>query len=289
MAEGSTSSTVQAWELGVRLREHRDRLGLTAAFVGKTTGMGSTNLSAVESGKRRLTAARLADLAAVYELDRDELTGLDGLRQGGERREWWHDHAHLYPDEFVRFLGLEAGADRIAEYAPDIVPGLLQTADYARAVLRAATPYIRPVDIGPRLATRLARQARLTDDHPPVFDVVLGEAALRQRIGGPGVMRAQLTHLIAVVDAHDHVRVRVVPFSTGAHPLLGGALMILSFRPSRLTDVVYHETAISGVLTDKRHVILESTASFAETFDRALGERESREFIGHVHDEMEEP
>ncbi|MBY8850558.1 Scr1 family TA system antitoxin-like transcriptional regulator, partial [Saccharothrix sp. MB29] len=222
MTGGPISSTVQAWELGLRLREHRDRLGLTAAFVGRTTGMGSTNLSAAESGKRRLTAARLAELASLYELPGGELTELERLRADTERREWWHDHAHLHPDELVRMFGLEAGAERVAEFAPDIVPGLLQTADYARAVMCAGTPYTRPVDVGPRLETRLARQARLDGDHPLKVDVLLGEAALRQRIGGPGVMRGQLAHLLGVVAGKgDRVRLRVVPFTAGAHPLLG--------------------------------------------------------------------
>ncbi|GAA3461459.1 DUF5753 domain-containing protein [Saccharothrix longispora] len=289
MTGGPISSTVQAWELGLRLREHRDRLGLTAAFVGRTTGMGSTNLSAAESGKRRLTAARLAELAALYGLSGGEAAELERLRADTERREWWHDHAHLHPDELVRMFGLEAGAERVAEFAPDIVPGLLQTADYARAVMCAGTPYTRPVDVGPRLETRLARQARLDGDHPLRVDVLLGEAALRQRIGGPGVMRGQLAHLLEVVAGKgDRVRLRVVPFTAGAHPLLGAALRIMSFPSPRLRDVVYQETAISGVLIDRPRVILESTASYAETFDLALGERDSREFIRRVHDEMEQ-
>jgi transcriptional regulator with XRE-family HTH domain len=157
--EAPISSTVRAWELGLRLREHRERLGFTAAAVGRTTGIGGTNLSAIESGKRRLTAAKLGDLADAYELADDERAGLEALRAQTERREWWYDYARLYSDDFLRLLGLEAGADKVFEYAPDIIPGLLQTADYARAVVRAGTPYIRPVDVGPRLETRLRGRA----------------------------------------------------------------------------------------------------------------------------------
>ena len=282
------SSTVQAWELGLRLREHRERLGFTAAAVGKTTGIGGTNLSAIESGKRRLTAAKLGDLADVYELADDERADLEALRAQTGRREWWYDYARLYSDDFLRLLGLEAGADKVREYAPDIIPGLLQTADYARAVVRAGTPYIRPVDVGPRLETRLARQVRLDGDNPLKLDVVLGEAALRQRVGDAGVMRRQLAHLLEAIDRKGgHLRVRVIPFEAGAHPLLGAALKILSFRSTRLGDLIYQETAISGVIIDKRQVILESTASFAETFDRALGDRDSRGFIDAVYHEME--
>ncbi len=282
------SSTVQAWELGLRLREHRERLGLTAAAVGKATGIGGTNLSAIESGRRRLTAAKLGDLADAYELAGDERADLEGLRAQTERREWWYDYARLYSDDFLRLLGLEAGAEKVCEYAPDIIPGLLQTADYARAVVRAGTPYIRPVDVGPRLETRLARQVRLDGDNPLLLDVVLGEAALRQQVGDTGVMRRQLAHLLGVLNRRrDHVRIRTIPFTAGAHPLLGSALKILSFRSNRLGDLVYQETAISGVIIDKRQVILESTASFAETFDRALDDHASREFIDAIYHEME--
>ncbi|MFC6090256.1 helix-turn-helix transcriptional regulator [Saccharothrix sp. BKS2] len=288
MASGPTSSTVQAWELGLRLREHRERLGLTAASVARTTGIGSTNLSVMESGKRRLTAAKLRDLVEVYRLDDAERRELEELREQADQREWWYDYAYLFPEDFVRLLGLEAGADRISEFAPDIVPGLLQTADYARAVMRAGTPYTRPVDIGPRLETRLARQARLVGTYALKLDVLLGEAALRQVVGGPEVMRGQLAHLLHVIAKRpDHVRVRVMPFSAGAHPLLGAALRIMSFPSERLRDLVYQETAISGAVIDKRQVILESTASFAEAFDRALDEDGSRRFIGDVREEVE--
>ena len=288
MASGPTSSTVQAWELGLRLREHRERLGLTAASVARTTGIGSTNLSVMESGKRRLTAAKLRDLVEVYRLDDAERRELEELREQADQREWWYDYAHLFPEDFVRLLGLEAGADRISEFAPDIVPGLLQTADYARAVMRAGTPCTGPVDIGPRLETRLARQARLVGTYALKLDVLLGEAALRQVVGGPEVMRGQLAHLLHVIAKRpDHVRVRVMPFSAGAHPLLGAGLRIMSFPSGRLRDLVYQETAISGAVVDKRQVILESTASFAEAFDRALDEEGSRGFIGDVREEVE--
>lgn len=289
MAETVKSSTVQAWELGMRLREHRDRLGWTVAAAGKVTGIGGSNLSAIEAGKRRLTAAKLADLAKVYDLPADERAEFDALRLDADRREWWHDYSPLYSEEFLRFLGLEAGTEHIREYAPDIIPGLLQTADYARAMIRAGSPYIKPVDVGPRLETRLARQAWLDSEIPVRLDVVLGEAALRQRVGGKAVMGRQLEHLIEVSDRESvEMVIRVVPFAIGAHPLSGAALKILSFPSPRLPDLVWQETAVSGGIVDKRQVILETTASFSETFDRALDDADSREMIDGIRKEMEQ-
>jgi transcriptional regulator with XRE-family HTH domain len=289
MADRLISSTVQAWELGLRLRAYRERLGLTAAVVGKTTGIGSTNVSAIESGKRRLTEAKLRDLVAVYEPPADDLAELEELRAHTDRQEWWYDYGRMYSDEFLRLLGLEAGADKVYEYAPDVVPGLLQTADYARAMIRAGTPYIRPVDVGPRLETRLARQTRLEGEHRLKLDVVLGEAALRQWIGGQAVTRRQLAHLLDTIDRKgEHVRIRVMPFTAGPHPLISAPLTILSFPSVHVPDVVWQETAINGAIVDKRQVILEATASYAETFDRALDEGASRELIAKIHDEMEQ-
>jgi transcriptional regulator with XRE-family HTH domain len=288
MTTSSTSSTVQAWELGAHLRERREQLGLTATSVGKTTGIGGSNLSAIEAGKRRLTAAKLSDLATLYGLPADELDELDAVRVQADERGWWHDYSHLYSEEFLRFLGLEAGAERIREYAPDIVPGLLQTSDYARAMIRAGGPYIKPVDVGPRLESRLARQARLDGSSPLQLDVVLGEAALRQQVGGVAVMRRQLEHLVETMENRAApVRIRVVPFAAGAHPLIGAALTILTFPSPRLPDLVWQETAVSGGIVDKRQVILESTASFTETFDRAPDETTSLEIIRQIHKEME--
>lgn len=288
MGERSASSTVQAWELGIRLRECRDQLGLTASGVGKTTGIGGSNLSAIEAGKRRLTATKLADLAAVYELPPNEVATLDQLRVAADERSWWHDYSHLYSEEFLRFIGLEAGADLIREYAPDIVPGLLQTSDYARAMIRAGSPYIKPVDVGPRLESRLARQALLDDASPVRMDVVLGEAALRQQVGGPAVMRRQLEHITDVMRTAADVRIRVVPFSAGAHPLIGAAITMLTFPSPRLPDLLWQETAVSGAIVDKRQVILESIASFTETFDRAPDETTSLEIIKGIYQEMEQ-
>lgn len=239
MTTGVTSSMVQAWELGLRLRERREQLGLTATVVGKTTDIGGTNLSAIESGKRRLTAAKLTDLARVYELSADELAELEPIRARAEQREWYHDYSTLHSEEFLRFLGLEAGAASERNYQSDLIPGLLQTADYARALTKGGSPYIRPVDVGPRVESRLTRQARLGGATPLRLSVVINQAALLQEVDGRAVMAHQLEHLAAVIDdQHDHVEVRIMPFAAGAHSLTGYPMTILSFDSPRLPDLL---------------------------------------------------
>lgn len=286
MATSATSSTVQAWELGLRLRERREQLGLTATVVGKTTGIGGTNLSAIESGKRRLTAAKLTDLAGVYELSADELAELDTIRARAEQREWYHDYTTLHSEEFVRFLGLEAGAASERNYQSELIPGLLQTADYARSLIKGGSPYIRPVDVGPRVESRLARQARLGGDTPLRLSTVINHAALLQEVGGRAVQARQLEHLAEVIeDKHDHVEIRIMPFTAGAHPLIGSPIVILSFDSPRLPDLLWQETLSSQALIDRRTTLRECAASFEAIMDQTLTREDSLALIRHIRTE----
>lgn len=288
MASEPISSTVKAVELGLRLRARRDQLGLTAAAVGRITGIGGNNLSSIEIAKRRLTSTKLTELATIYELSPDELAELDGLRVEADRREWWDDYARLYSDDFLRFIGLEAGATLHREYAAETIPGLLQTADYARAMIRGGSPYIKPVDVGPRVESRLARQARLNDPNPPELTVLIGQTALRQEVGGREVMCHQLDRLCSVIEEKpDHVRVHVMPYSAGAHPVIGGSLKILSFASPWLPDMVWQEAVTTGSLIEKPHVVDELVASFTEAVDRALDRDASLEAIRTARKELE--
>ncbi|MEO7195067.1 MAG: Scr1 family TA system antitoxin-like transcriptional regulator [Pseudonocardiaceae bacterium] len=281
-----TSSTVQSWELGLRLRERREQLGLTAAVVGKTTRIGGTNISAIESGKRRLTAAKLTDLAEAYELSPDELAELEAIRARAGLHEWYHDYTTLHSDEFLRFLGLEAGAASARYYQAELIPGLLQTADYARATFKGGSPYIRPVEVGPRLESRLARQARLGGEAPLRVSTVIHQAALLQEVGGRAVQARQLEHLTEVIEGkHDHVEVHVMPFSAGAHPLIGYPMTILSFDSPRLPDLLWQEAISSQAISDRRVTLRECVASFDAGMDWALSREDSLVLIQRTRKE----
>lgn len=288
MGNAPVSSTVQALELGLRLREHREQLGLTLTAVGKQTGIGGTNLSSIEIAKRRLTAAKLEELAKIYELSDDQREELEVLRSQAGRREWWDDYARLYSEEFLRFIGLEAGATTVREYAAETIPGLLQTADYARAMIRGGSPYIKPVDVGPRVESRLARQSRLEEGASVDLTVVIGQTALRQEVGSREIMAHQLTRLAKLSEERrDHIKIHVMPYSAGAHPVIGGGLTILSFGSRMLPDMVWQEAVTTGSLVDKPHVVRELSASLDEAAHRALGLDDSLEIMHEVRKEME--
>jgi transcriptional regulator with XRE-family HTH domain len=288
MASDPISSTVKAVELGLRLRARRDQLGLTAAEVGRITGIGGNNLSSIEIAKRRLTHAKLTELATIYELSGDELAELDALRMLADQRMWWDDYARLYSDDFLRFIGLEAGATEQREYAAETIPGLLQTSDYARAMILGGSPYIKPVDVGPRVESRLARQAILDGASPPKFTVLIGQTALRQEVGSREVLCHQLDRLCWLIEhKRDHLLVHVMPYNAGAHPLIGGGLKILSFGSPWLPDMVWQEAVTTGSLIEKPQVVGELVASFTEAVDRALDRDASLEAIRRARNEME--
>jgi transcriptional regulator with XRE-family HTH domain len=280
-----TSSTVQAWEFGIRLKQRREELGMTVAAAGKASGLGGPNLSAIETGKRKIAAFKMPDIAKVYGLSKREMTELETLRAGADRREWFHEFDAIFEPEFIRFLGFEAGATTIRTYQSETVPGLLQTRDYAEAMIKGGGPYIRPLDVEERVNCRMLRQSRLAGEHPLHYSVVLSQAVLLQLVGGRKVMRDQLKHLITM--AVGPVDIRVLPFKTGAHPLIGSSVELLSFTSPRLPRVLWQETVTSHAIVDKRSKVMETAASLDDAILRALSREDSLALMQHVRKELE--
>lgn len=280
------SSVVSAWELGLRLRERRDHLALSVAAVAKAVKMQQPNLSAVETGRKKLTVANLTKLARLYELDVAELAELKELQIQADQRDWYHSYTWLFTEEFVRYLGLESGAAGISTYQCAMVPGLLQTENYAKAVIRGGSPYVRLTEVEPRAEVRIARQRRLEGTNPLRVTALLGEAVLRQDVGGPDVMRCQLEKLVRVAMEMPQIDIRVLPYASGAHPALGGPFDVISFDSPRLPDMVWQETLTSTALLDRPQLVREYTVAFAETAHRALSADDSLEFIRDIAKEL---
>lgn len=284
---GAGSPTVHAWELGLRLRERRDELGMTAVAAARAAGITQAYVSGVEAGKVKVPADRLARLVAVYDLDPADAAELEALRVGAMRRTWWRQHAQLFPADFLRFLGYEAGADHIRSYDNELLHGLVQTEDYARAVIRGGNTYVRLTELDRRIAVRLTRQRRLDDDPPLRMTIVLAEGALRQQVGGPAVMRAQLDHLATLMtERPEQIDIRILPFTSGAHPALGGPFQILSFPAPRLPDLVWQEVLTSSDIIDQSARLGDYTVTFGEARERALSPTESLVMIRQIGKEM---
>jgi hypothetical protein len=281
-----TSAVVSAWELGLRLRERREHLSLSVGGAAKAVRMQQPNLSAVEAGKKKLTAANLAKLAKLYEIEPAEREQLDALRIGADHRDWYHQYTWLFGEDFLRYLGLEYGADHLQVYEGSLVPGPLQTADYAAAVIRGCSPYVRLTEFEPRMEVRQARQLQLAGEEPMRITALLSEAVLRQVVGGPEVMSTQLDHLATMATQHKNVEIRVIPFGVGAHAALGGPFHVLSFASPRLPDVAWQETLANFAIVDRPVQVREYAVVLAETTQIALGAEASVALIRKISKEL---
>jgi transcriptional regulator with XRE-family HTH domain len=219
------------------LRSLREGAGLTIEQVAEKLELSPSTISRMETaqvGVRTNDLRPLLDIYKVTGMRRDEL-----LQLARERRQqvWWQDYKDL-PTAAVASLENEAAS--VSQYAAQVIPGLLQTEAYARAVLRAIHLQASPEEIARRLQLRMARQALLTDPQAPTYWVVLDEAVLRRAVGGQSVMHAQLQRLIDAA-AQPSVTLQVLPFAAGAHAGLDGEFTVLSYRDPADPDVVFIE------------------------------------------------
>lgn len=224
----SGNSTLRRRQLGRRLREAREGARVELAAAARAIGVDRATLSRYEGGTSGIRLVYLAFLARLYGVDDATLTVWEGLARGSRERGWWLGRG--LRTGYERLLGLEDAAIRHSVYASVVVPGLLQTEDYAAAVIAATIPSPSPDEIGERVATRVQRQGKLTDPAGPLeVRAVLGEACVRQRIGGVDVWRKQLDRLIELGYGYDNVTLQVLPFSAGAHAGALGGFLTLDF------------------------------------------------------------
>jgi transcriptional regulator with XRE-family HTH domain len=235
--------------VGSELRRLREAAGVTAKDAGYAIRGSYSKISRLELGRTSFKLRDVADLLTLYgvsgDADRDALLAL--ARQANVPG-WWHPYADLLPGWFEDYLGLEQAARIIRCYEVQFVPGLLQTEDYARAVI--GLRYGGPVETERRVRLRMQRQQIFRRQVPTQLWAVIDEAALRRPYGGRATMRAQLRQLIEVA-AHPHITVAVVPFSTGGHAAAGGPVTILRFAEARIPDVAYLEQLNSACYADK--------------------------------------
>ncbi len=250
---GTSSPTVLRILLGAQLRRLREAKRLSAEEAGNAIRASHSKISRLETGRVGFKDRDIVDLLTFYGVtDEKEREALRAVAVRATSPSWWHDYADVLPIWFEEYVGLEEAASQIRAYEVQFVPGLLQTEDYARAVIMLA--YSNPKEINRRVRLRMARQAILTSQDPPSLWAVLDEALLRRPIGGSSVMRAQLKHLIEM-SQRPNVTVHVVPFKAGGHAAAGGPFSVLRFAKYDLPDVVYLEQLSSAQYLDKQDVV----------------------------------
>ncbi|WP_435208421.1 helix-turn-helix domain-containing protein [Micromonospora sp. bgisy143] len=253
-AEGgpTTGPTVLRMLLGAQLRRLRESSGVTREGAGWEIRSSESKISRMELGRVGFKERDVSDLLTLYGVtDAGEREALLKLARDANSPGWWHRYGDVLPSWFQSYLGLEAAAALIRSYEVQFVPGLLQTPEYARAVVLLGHGGAGVAEIDRRVDLRMQRQQLLRRDKPPLLWAVVDEAALRRPIGGPEVMRGQLTALIEATKSPT-VRLQVIPFAAGGHAAAGGAFTILRFGDQELPDIVYIEQLTSALYLDKR-------------------------------------
>jgi transcriptional regulator with XRE-family HTH domain len=265
-AKPGSSPTALRILLGAQLRQLREAKGLTRAAAGYTIRASESKMSRLELGRVSFKERDISDLLMLYGVeDPDQRDGLLALAKQANQPGWWHRYSDILPSWFEAYVGLEETATLIRTYEGHLVPGLLQTEDYARAVMVAGLRDQPDEETERLLKLRMDRQGLLTRSDPPRLWAVVDEAALRRPVGGPEVMRAQLEHLIAATKL-PNVTLQVVPFRAGAHAALGLPFVILRFADPGLPDMVYLEQFTSGLWIDKR----DEVDSYTQVMDRLV-------------------
>ncbi|GAA1514406.1 helix-turn-helix transcriptional regulator [Dactylosporangium maewongense] len=256
--------TVLRMLLGAHLRRLREAQGVTREDAGWEIRSSESKISRMELGRVGFKERDVADLLTLYGLDDDEeRTRLLALARDANNPGWWHRFGDVLPNWFQSYLGLEAAAALIRTYEVQFVPGLLQTKEYARAVVLLGHGRAKADEIDRRVELRMARQQVLTRADAPKLWVVVDEAALRRPIGGTHVMRGQVDALLEA-NTLPNVRLQVIPFNAGGHAAAGGAFTILRFPDQDLPDVVYIEQLTSALYLDKR----DDVDLYAEAMER---------------------
>ncbi|WP_248963455.1 helix-turn-helix domain-containing protein [Sphaerisporangium perillae] len=252
MARERGSSTVLRILLGSQLRRLRENRGITLEAAGHSIRASHSKISRMELGRVSFRARDVADLLTLYGVTQEsEREALLSLVAQANRPGWWHNYDDVLPNWFEAYVGLEEAATRIRCYEVQFIPGLLQTAEYTRAVVLLGHPDGTDEEVRRRVDLRMARQQLLTRPNAPHLWAVIDEAALRRPLGGPEVMRGQIGHLIDTISL-PNVTVQVMPFSAGGHAAAGGPFSILRFSERDLPDVVYLEQLTSAIYLDKR-------------------------------------
>ncbi|MEC3997987.1 helix-turn-helix transcriptional regulator [Actinacidiphila sp. DG2A-62] len=250
--------------LGKRLQDLREKAGLSYEEAGRALDVTHATIRRMEKAEVGLKLPYVEKLLITYGItEAEQIGGFLALAREANRPGWWHSFRDVLPDWFSAFVSLEGEAAVIRAYEPHYVPGLLQTPDYARAVLHAGLPHAAAEEIDRLVDLRIERQSLLTRPDAPLLWVVMDETVLRRSIGGREVMRDQVAALVRATEL-PNVRLQVMPFAAGPHPAMYGPFHIFRFQIQELPDIAYSESLVGGVYFDDR----DDVSTFLEALDR---------------------
>jgi hypothetical protein len=225
------------------------------------------------------------ELLRAYGVPAAEVDDFLALAREANKPGWWYSYRDVLPDWFSAYVSLESEAGVIRLYEPHYVPGLLQTRDYATALMRVGFPNATKQDVARRVALRMKRQDLLAKPDAPAVWAILDETVLRRPVGGREVMRAQFDRLTEALDL-PKVRIQIMRFGVGAHPGAFGPFHHFRFGFSELPDIVYTESLVGAVYVDRPDVVV----SYLEVLDRMSVQAEpvarTRAILGELRKEL---
>ena len=266
----------------MQLRRLREAAGVTIDQVAEQLECSASKISRIETGQTGVTPRDVRDMAGVYGVPAEEADLLLRFAREARQKGWWQLYGTVLTGAYV---GLESAADSIRAYEALVVPGLLQTERYARALISNGRPDIDAEEAETRVRIRMNRQSLLTQDDPLDLWIVLDEAALHRPIGGRAVMREQLDHLVRVADL-PNITLQVLPFSAGAHAGMDGTFTILMFEDSEDQNLVFVSHAAGGLLLDKDEELQRYAFVFDALRARALAPDAAVGLIAELAEEL---
>ncbi len=279
--------TVRLRKLGTELHRLRESAGMTLQEASELLERSVASISNIENGQVRIPVRDLRVILDAYGVTEErKREGLLALARDGNKKGWWQSYSDVLSDVYADLISLEAEVASVRTFEMGLVPGLLQTEDYTRAVFQANRLTAGSQDIERLVGVRMARQRVLTREESPLrLWAVVGEAALRQRLGGPKVLRAQLHRLVEVAEL-DNVTVQVLPFTAEVHPSVEGAFTILTFPEPTDLDVVHLESLTSSLYVEHEADVGRYSLAFEHLQAAALDTVDSRRLIRDMANEL---
>ncbi|ALV37153.1 MULTISPECIES: helix-turn-helix transcriptional regulator [Streptomyces] len=273
---------VRRRKLGTELRALRTAAGLTSGEAARQVGWHQSKVSRIETGASGVKPADVRLLLDAYGVTdsqlREFLLVLAGSDESVGRHHWWHAYRGILPPTYRDFISLESQASAMRTLETSVVPGLLQTPEYARAVTRAAVDGLDDERLDALVEVRLARQDVLRSDPPLELTAVLDEAVLHREIGGPDVMARQRERLLEAARL-PQVRLQVLPFAAGAHVGVTGPFVIFSFSSTSDLDVVVLDHLTSSLYLERKEDLEAYTQAFNALRNHALSPEDSLDYI----------
>jgi hypothetical protein len=236
--------------LGAQLRRLREHANVSRDDAGYHIRASGSKISRLELGRVSFKERDVSDLLDLYGVDPTTKEQLLQLTAEANATPWWQKYREVVPDWFQVYVGLEEAAALIRVYEVQFVPGLLQTEEYARAVVVQGSPNLAPEEVDSRVAVRMGRQKLFARENPPRLWAIVDEAALRRPMGGREVLAGQVKRLIDAIG-EPNITLQVMPFKYGGHAAEGGAFTIMRFPEADLPDMVYMEYLTGAHYVDK--------------------------------------